>query len=94
MPRPLLSHDLNYLTGELLDLLRPSHQLLARHTRVCADRGTQYRHGIYPHSDVQEETARAALAAVPTHPTLGEVASEVVPAATFWKAEDYHREAA
>ena len=58
--------------------------------QVGNDKGTQYRHGIYPHSPAQAETAKAVLAEVPEHATLGEVQTEVADAATFYRAEDYH----
>lgn len=45
---------------------------------------------IYPHSSEQDETARAVLAAVGEHKTLGPVQTEVEEAAKFWTAEEYH----
>ena len=64
---------------------------------VCArgcSRGTQYRHGIYPNSAEQRETAEAVLAKVGEHKTLGPVKTEVVDAAAWWPAEDYHQQGA
>jgi len=58
--------------------------------QVGNDRGTQYRHGIYPTTPEQEEAARAVLDAVGEHKSLGPVQTEVVQAATFWDAEGYH----
>ena len=60
--------------------------------QVGNDKGTQYRHGIYPASEAQETTAKAVLAAVGEHKTLGPVRTEVVGASTFWNAEDYHQQ--
>mmetsp|Transcript_14548 Transcript_14548/g.24205 ORF Transcript_14548/g.24205 Transcript_14548/m.24205 type:complete len:358 (-) Transcript_14548:155-1228(-) len=60
--------------------------------QVGNDRGTQYRHGIYTESDAQEATARAVLAAVSEHKSLGPVQTEVVSASKFWHAEDYHQQ--
>ena len=60
--------------------------------QVGNDRGTQYRHGIYPHNPEQESTANAVLEAVGEHKTLGPVQTEVKSAAQFWKAEDYHQQ--
>jgi len=71
----------------LVDRLGDSIYLL---NQVGNDRGTQYRHGIYPHSSEQDETARAVLAAVGEHKTLGPVQTEVEEAAKFWTAEEYH----
>lgn len=50
------------------------------------------RHGIYPENDAQEATAKAVLAAVGDHKSLGPVQTEVVAATRFWEGEDYHRE--
>ena len=58
--------------------------------QVGNDRGTQYRHGIYPASDEQEEVARAVVAAVGENPSLGHPKTEVVRATKYWAAEDYH----
>ena len=58
--------------------------------QVGNDRGTQYRHGIYPSTDEEEQTARAVLAALGEHKSLGHPKTEVVQAAKFWPAEDYH----
>jgi len=61
-----------------------------RENQVGNDMGTQYRHGIYPHSAAQREVAEAALAAIRPHPGGLPVRTEVVDAATFWDAEGYH----
>ena len=58
--------------------------------QVGNDRGTQYRHGIYPHTPEQEATAKEVLEAVGDHPSLGPVQTEVKSAGKFWTAEDYH----
>lgn len=60
--------------------------------QVGNDRGTQYRHGIYPHNPEQEETAKEVLEAVGEHKSLGPVQTEVKSAAQFWKAEGYHQQ--
>ena len=51
--------------------------------RVGGDRGTQYRHGIYPHTDAQAAAAAGAIARCQAGLT-GEVATEVTRAAVFW----------
>ena len=61
-----------------------------KENQVGNDRGTQYRHGIYPHSDEQKKTAEARLAAIKPHPDGLPVQTEVEEVATFWDAEDYH----
>ena len=60
--------------------------------QVGNDRGTQYRHGIYPHGEEQEAVAREVLTAVGEHETLGAVQTEVQPAERFWAAEGYHQQ--
>jgi peptide-methionine (S)-S-oxide reductase len=63
--------------------------------RQGADVGTQYRSGIYWHSDEQRQAAeesrqiyQRALAAV----GLGEITTEILPAPDFYFAEDYHQQ--
>ena len=60
--------------------------------QVGNDRGTQYRHGIYPEDEEQMALAKKTLEAVPTHPSLGAAQTEVVQADIFWDAEDYHQQ--
>jgi len=56
--------------------------------QVGNDVGTQYRHGIYYHSEEQREIAQKILA------RFGEsCATELKPASEkFWPAEDYHQQ--
>ncbi len=55
--------------------------------QVGSDQGTQYRHGIYYHSEEQREVAQKVLL------RFGEsCATELKPAAKFWDAEDYHQQ--
>lgn len=55
--------------------------------QVGNDVGTQYRSGIYYHNDHQYEVAKKLLAA------LGEkCVTELLPAKTFYDAEDYHQQ--
>ena len=59
--------------------------------RVRGDAGTQYRHGIYPHSKEQAEAAAAVVEA--TQAKYAEpVVTEVKDAAVFWPAENYHQQ--
>jgi len=58
--------------------------------RVGNDRGTQYRHGVYPHSDSQAEAAASCIAVVQAKYEL-RVVTEVKPAAVFFPAENYHQ---
>ena len=71
----------------LVDRLEDNVFLL---NQVGNDRGTQYRHGIYPHNSEQEATAKEVLGAIGDHKSLGPVQTEVKTAGKFWKAEDYH----
>lgn len=61
--------------------------------RQGADVGTQYRSGIYFHNDEQKETAESVKAELDTagvHATP--IVTEIVPAETFYPAEDYHQD--
>ena len=59
--------------------------------RVRGDAGTQYRHGIYPHSEAQSAAAAVVIAA--TQAKFDEpVVPEVKAAAVFWPAENYHQQ--
>ena len=59
--------------------------------RQGPDVGTQYRSAIFFTDPGQEETARASLAAEQAR--LGRpVATEITPAAEFWRAEEYHQQ--
>ena len=56
------------------------------------DYGTQYRHGIYPHSAEQMAAARACVARVQAALPPGKRChTEVVEAQVFWPAEQYHQ---
>ena len=59
------------------------------------DMGTQYRSGIYTYSDDQAEAAMASKSAF--SPKLasagyGAITTEIIPAPTFFFAEDYHQQ--
>ena len=59
------------------------------------DRGTQYRSGIYTFSDEQQqhaELSRQAFQEVLSGSRYGEITTEIVPAPTFYYAEDYHQQ--
>ena len=56
------------------------------------DYGTQYRHGIYPHSAEQMAAARACVARVQAALPPGKRChTEVVEAQVFWPAKEMHR---
>ncbi|MEL7151149.1 MAG: peptide-methionine (S)-S-oxide reductase MsrA [Pseudomonadota bacterium] len=59
------------------------------------DTGTQYRSGIYYTSDAQKaaaETTKAAFAKGLSSAGYGAVTTEILPAPTFYFAEDYHQQ--
>lgn len=57
------------------------------------DSGTQYRSGIYTHSDEQARLARETIARLTKEDLWGKpIVTEVVPAGAFYAAEDYHQE--
>jgi len=59
------------------------------------DWGTQYRSGIYCYGDAQQTAARASLDAYQpalTSAGFGDITTEILPAPTFYFAEDYHQQ--
>jgi peptide-methionine (S)-S-oxide reductase len=57
------------------------------------DIGTQYRSGIYTHSDEQATVAKELIARLNAEQIWDRpIVTEVVPAATFYAAEEYHQE--
>ena len=60
--------------------------------RQGPDWGTQYRSVIFTHTDEQFMQARAKVAELNASGTYRlPIATQVMPAATFWKAEEYHQ---
>ena len=55
------------------------------------DVGTQYRGGIYYHTPEQMVSAQSSMAEVQKKYTKP-LATELLPASTFWMAEDYHQQ--
>lgn len=57
------------------------------------DRGTQYRSAIFFHTPEQEQAAREVIASLTAKALFSDrIVTQVVPATTFWQAEDYHQE--
>ena len=57
------------------------------------DVGTQYRSAIFTHSDEQEKIADGVIAELNTEKIWDDpIVTEVVPAESFYPAEDYHQE--
>jgi peptide-methionine (S)-S-oxide reductase len=57
------------------------------------DVGTQYRSAIFYHTPEQKSAAEAVIAALDAEQLWeGHIVTQVVPASTFYVAEDYHQE--
>lgn len=59
------------------------------------DMGTQYRSGIYTFNQAQTDAAKASaqvFAAALAGAGLGEITTEILPADTFYYAEEYHQQ--
>jgi len=60
--------------------------------RQGADIGTQYRSAIFYHSPEQQKVAREVIAELEASGIWGRpIVTEVAPAATFYRAEEYHQ---
>jgi peptide-methionine (S)-S-oxide reductase len=75
--------------GELLEVFWSSHDP-TQLNRQGPDVGTQYRSAIFVHDEDQERQARASKERAQERFDR-RVVTEIVPAATFWPAEDYHQ---
>jgi peptide-methionine (S)-S-oxide reductase len=74
----------------LLDIFWKGHNPTTLN-RQGPDVGTQYRSAIFFHSPEQEKTAKASKEK--TQKLIPRpIVTEIVPAKTFWKAEDYHQQ--
>src|ERR1700734_2285262 len=77
---------------ELLHVFFQSHDPTTLN-RQGNDVGTQYRSAIFYHSPGQKAAAEEVIAALDAEKLWdGRIVTEVVPAATFYVAEDYHQE--
>ena len=57
------------------------------------DHGTQYRSAIFFHSAEQRQQAEESKAALAASGEFGlPIVTEIVPAETFWRAEEYHQQ--
>lgn len=57
------------------------------------DRGHTYTSAIYCHDDAQKEVANQAIQTLEEAEVYNkEIVTEILPAETFWKAEDYHQQ--
>jgi peptide-methionine (S)-S-oxide reductase len=77
--------------NQLLDLFFELHDP-TQVNRQGPDWGTQYRTVIFYHSPEQENAARDAIARLDaSHRYAKPIATQVVPASRFWRAEEYHQ---
>lgn len=75
---------------DLLETFWQSHDPTTRN-RQGPDIGTQYRSAIFYHTLEQEAAARASREGA--QPRFGRpIVTEITPADTFWRAEDYHQQ--
>ncbi len=80
--------------AELLDLFWSIHDP-TQLNRQGPDVGTQYRSVIFHHCAEQRKAARLSKEAIEKSGRLGTdrpVVTEILPATTFWRAEDYHQQ--
>jgi peptide-methionine (S)-S-oxide reductase len=76
---------------KLLDVLWHNIDPLAKDRQFC-DRGEQYRSAVFYHDDGQRRLAEASKAAVQARFKDQPVHTQIVPAGTFYKAEEYHQD--
>src|SRR5271156_534801 len=77
---------------ELLAVFWKSHDPTTVN-RQGPDVGTQYRSAIFYHDAEQEEEARASKAVLEKdHVFKRPIVTEIVPAAEFYRAEEYHQQ--
>jgi peptide-methionine (S)-S-oxide reductase len=77
---------------ELLAIFWASHDP-TQVNRQGPDVGTQYRTMIFYHSPEQEQAARASKAELDASGKFRRpIATEIVPAREFWRAEEYHQQ--
>jgi peptide-methionine (S)-S-oxide reductase len=76
---------------KLLDHFWTSHDPTTLN-RQGPDHGTQYRSAIFFHSPEQEAAAKASKERLEASGSLRRpIVTQIAPAATFWRAEDYHQ---
>ena len=59
--------------------------------RQGPDEGSQYRTAIFYHSPEQKAVAERVTAELNQKRFGGRIVTQIVPAATFWRAEEYHQ---
>lgn len=77
---------------DLLKIFWDNHDPTQKN-RQGPDVGDQYRTVIFTHSDEQRAKAEASKAALEASGRFSKpIATAIVPAVTFWPAEDYHQQ--
>lgn len=77
---------------QLLDLFFELHDP-TQWNRQGPDHGTQYRSVVFFHSPDQETAAKETIARLTAEKRYSApIVTQVVPAQTFWRAEDYHQQ--
>jgi len=78
--------------AKLLDVFWKNIDPVAVDSQFC-DAGSQYRSGIYYLDEKQRAEAQRSLQQLNENkPFKGEIATEILPASTFYPAEDYHQD--
>lgn len=87
-----ITYDPKNVTYEaLLDIFWKNHNPTT-HDRQGPDIGAQYRSAIFFHAPEQEALARASKEKLEKNGRYGDpIVTEIVPASTFWRAEEYHQ---
>jgi peptide-methionine (S)-S-oxide reductase len=77
---------------KLLDVFWHNVDPTQKDGQFC-DHGTQYRTAIFYHDEEQKRLAESSKAALmKSKPFNGDIVTEIVPASTFYPAEDYHQD--
>lgn len=77
---------------QLLEVFWTSHDP-TQLNRQGPDFGTQYRSVIFYHTPEQKEAAEASVRTLEAAGVFPRpIVTQIVPASTFWKAEDYHQQ--
>jgi peptide-methionine (S)-S-oxide reductase len=77
--------------AKLLDVFWHNIDPVTANAQFC-DHGNQYRSAIFYHDEEQKRLAEASKAALAKSGRFKQpIITEIVPASTFWPAEDYHQ---
>ncbi|GAV20498.1 peptide-methionine (S)-S-oxide reductase [Mariprofundus micogutta] len=77
---------------ELLDVYWRNSDPTTANRQFC-DVGTQYRPGIFYHSEAQKQAAEVSKATLMQNKSFKEdIVTEITAAGSFWPAEDYHQD--